>query len=113
VRVALIAVAVALLAASQTALGAPDARRPVLRITDLAPLTVHGSNFRPRERVKLFVNGGTPVVRAVRAGVRGRFVVRLRVRLDLSSCSAVVQAVGAAGSRALVDLASPGCGERP
>jgi len=113
VRLALTAVVVALFAASTTALGAPDTRRPVLRITDLAPLTVRGANFRPGERVKLLVNAGTPVVRAVRAGERGRFVARLGVRLDASSCSAVVQAVGAAGSRAMVDLARPGCGERP
>jgi hypothetical protein len=113
VRLALTAIMVALLAVSTTALGASDARRATLRITDLAPLTVRGANFRPGERVKLLVNAGTPVMRAVRAGERGRFVVRLGVRMDASSCSAVVQAVGTAGSRALVDLASPSCGERP
>jgi hypothetical protein len=113
VRIVLTALAVALLATSTTALGGSDARRPALRITDLAPLTVRGTNFRPGERVKLLVNAGTPVVRAVRAGERGRFVARLGVRLEASSCSAAVQAIGAAGSRALVDLARPGCGERP
>ena len=110
-RIVLSALAVALLATS-TALGAADARRPTLRITDLAPLTVRGTNFRPGERVKLFVNAGRPITRAVRAGARGGFVARLGVRVD-GSCAAVVQAIGAAGSRALVDMASPGCDERP
>ena len=110
-RIVLSALAVALLATS-TALGAADARRPTLRITDLAPLTVRGTNFRPGERVKLLVNAGRPVTRAVRAGPRGGFVARLGVRVD-GSCATVVQAIGAAGSRALVDMAAPGCDERP
>ena len=112
-RLALIVTTVVLLAASTTALGASDARRPALRITDLAPLTVRGANFRPGERVKLLVNAGMPVTRAVRAGARGRFVARLGVGLDASSCSAVVQAIGAAGSRAMIDMTRPGCDERP
>jgi hypothetical protein len=113
VRIVLTALAVALLATSTTALGGSDARRPALRITDLAPLTVRGTNFRPRERVKLFVNAGRPITSAVRAGVRGGFVARLGVRVDAGACSTVVQAVGSAGSRALVDMARPGCDERP
>ncbi len=112
-RFVLLAVVALTLVASTTALGAADARRPALRITDLAPLTVQGVNFKPGERVKLLVNAGAPLSRAVRAGSRGRFVARLGVRLDASSCSAVVQAIGAAGSRALVDLSRPGCDERP
>jgi len=113
VRIVLTAFAIAVLATSTAALGAADSGRPALRITDLAPLTVRGANFRPGERVKLLVNAGTPITRAVRAGARGRFVARLGVRLDASACSAVVQAIGAAGSRALVDMARPGCDERP
>lgn len=101
------------LVASTTALGASDVRRPALRITDLSPLTVRGANFRPGERVKLLVNAVTPLSRSVRAGSRGRFVARLGVRVDASVCSVVVQAIGAAGSRAMVDMARPGCDERP
>jgi hypothetical protein len=100
------------LVVSATARGGADARRPALRITDLAPLTVRGTNFRPGERVKLLVNAGRPITRAVRAGTRGGFVARLGVRAD-GACATVVQAIGAAGSRALVDLARPGCDERP
>jgi len=112
VRIVLTALTVVVLATATTALGT-DSRRPELRITDLAPLTVRGANFRPGERVKLLVNAGRPITRAVRAGARGRFVVRLGVGLDAGTCSASVQAIGAAGSRALVDLARPGCDERP
>jgi hypothetical protein len=113
VRIVLTAFAIALLATSATALGAADSNRPALRISDLTPLTVRGTNFKPGERIKLFVNAGTPITRAVRAGVRGRFVARLGVRVDASACSTVVQAIGAGGSRALVDLTRPGCDERP
>jgi hypothetical protein len=113
VRIALLAAITALLVTAASAIGSVDARRPTLRVTDLAPLTVQGVNFKPGERVKLLVNAGAPLTRSVRAGSRGRFVARLGVRLDASSCSAVVQAIGAAGSRALVDLARPGCDERP
>ena len=112
-RFVLFAVVALALVASTAALGAADVRRPALRITDLAPLTVHGVNFKPGERVKLLVNAGAPLSGAVRAGSRGRFVARLGVRLDASSCSVVVQAIGAAGSRALVDLTRPGCDEQP
>jgi hypothetical protein len=112
-RIALVVSAVLALVVSATALGAADARRPALRITDVAPLTVRGTNFRPGERVKLLVSAGRPVTRAVRAGPRGRFVARLGVRVDSGACSAVVQAIGSAGSRALVDMARPGCDERP
>jgi hypothetical protein len=113
VRFVLLAVVALALVASTTALGAADARNPSLRITDLSPLTVQGANFKPRERVKLLVNVGMPLSRAVRAGSRGRFVARLGVHVDAGACSAVVQAIGAAGSRALVDIARPGCDERP
>jgi hypothetical protein len=113
VRIALLAVITALLVTAASAIGAVDARRPSLLVTDLAPLTVRGANFKPSERVKLLVNAGTPITRAVRTGTRGRFVARLGIRLDATSCSVVVQAIGAAGSRALVDLSRPGCDERP
>jgi len=113
-RIALVVASVLALLVSATALGGADARRPALRITDVAPLTVRGTNFRPGERVKLLVSAGRPVTRAVRAGVRGGFVARLGVRVDAGgACSAAVQAIGSAGSRALVDLTRPGCDERP
>ena len=111
-QVLLAAVALSLIV-STTALGGSDVRRPALRITDLSPLTVRGANFKPGERVKLLVSAGTPLSRSVRAGSRGRFVARLGVRVDASVCSTVVQAFGTAGSRAMVEMARPGCDERP
>ena len=111
-RTVLVAVVGLALVSSSVALGEADAKRPSLRITDLAPLTVRGVNFKPGERVKLLVNAGGPVSKGVRAGPRGGFVARLGVSVG-GSCSAVVQAIGKAGSRALVDLTRPGCDERP
>jgi hypothetical protein len=101
---------VAVLCGSAAAAG--DARRPALRIVDLAPLTVRGTSFGPRERVTLLVNAGKPIRKRVLAGPRGGFTVRLGVRVE--GCTAVVvQAIGARGSRAMVDVTRPGCGERP
>lgn len=113
VRIVLLAVVAAALMAPSVALGSADAKRPTLRITDLAPLTVRGADFKPGERVKLLANAGRPVTRAVTAGPRGGFVVRLGVRVDAGCSAAVVQAIGKAGSRATVDLTRPGCDERP
>jgi hypothetical protein len=113
VRVAVLAAIVAVLVSAAAAWGALDARRPTLRVVDLSPLTVRGSNFAPGERVKLLVNAGGPLVRAAKAGPRGGFLKRLGVRVDPTGCGVVVQAIGRAGSRALVDTARPGCDARP
>jgi hypothetical protein len=112
-RTALLAVLAAVLVTSSTAFAGADARRATLRITDLTPLTVRGTHFAPRERVKLLVNAGRPLTKTVRAGPRGRFVARLGVRVDAGICSVVVQAIGAAGSRATADVLRPGCDVRP
>lgn len=107
------AVAAALiLGAAGTALGADEAKRPALKILDLAPLRVQGTNFEAGERIRLLVNARGPLAKTVRAGERGGFTVRLGVSVD--GCTAVVvQAIGARGSRAMVDLTRPGCDERP
>jgi hypothetical protein len=93
--------------------GAADAaKQPTLRIVGTTPLVVRGTNFRPDERVKLLVSYGRPLVRAVKAGPRGGFVARLGV--SVKGCQAVVvQAIGARGSRAMVDITMPGCDARP
>ena len=82
-------VAALVLSASGAALAAGEAKRPALQIVDLSPLTVRGTNFKAGERVKLLVNAGGPISKAVKAGPRGGFVVRLGVRttrLRASSC---------------------------
>ena len=111
-RIVLIALVLVTLVTASAALGG-DGKRPALRITDLAPLTVRGTNFEPGERVKLLVNAGRPLSRAVKAGPRGRFLARFGIRVDATCSSVVVQAFGNAGSRAMVDLTRPGCDVRP
>jgi hypothetical protein len=87
-------------------------KRPTLRIVSMAPLTVRGLSFKPGEPVKLLVVAGKPLSRAVKAGPRGGFVARLGV--EVKGCQAVVvQAIGARGSRAMVDVTTPGCDEKP
>lgn len=101
-----------LLAGAGAAFSAGEAKRPALRILDLAPVRIQGTNFKPGERVQLLINARGPVSKAVRAGPRGGFTVRLGV--SLGGCDElVVQAVGGRGSRAMVDVTRPGCDERP
>lgn len=102
-----------LLGAPVTALGSAEAKRPALKILGVAPIRVQGTSFRAGERVKLLVSAGqTPFTRGVKAGPRGGFVVRTNITAGV--CAAiVVQAIGARGSRAMVDITQPGCGERP
>jgi hypothetical protein len=99
------------LSACGAAFAGSEAKRPTLRIVDLSPLTVRGTNFKAAERVKLLVNAGGPISKSVKAGPRGGFLVRLGVRAN--GCGVVVQAIGARGSRAMVDMTRPGCDERP
>ena len=88
---------------------AGGAAKPSLRALDLQPLTVRGSGFKQQERVKLLVSLPTrATTRNVRADVRGRFRVVLATRLDRCD-SAVVQARGARGSRATLQLDALDC----
>ncbi len=113
-RAVLIAISTLALAAAGAASGEPNAKKPSLRIIDQAPLTVRGTDFRPDERVKLLVNAGKPFFRAARAGARGGFIARLGGRVDGACAEVVVQAIGARGSRAMVELlARPGCDTQP
>jgi hypothetical protein len=101
-----------LLAGAGAAFPAGEAKRPALRILDLAPVRIQGTSFKPGERVKLLINARGPVSKSVVAGPRGGFTVRLGV--SLAACDGlVVQAVGRRGSRAMVDVTRPGCDERP
>lgn len=85
------------------------AAKPSLRAVDLQPLTVRGVGFKQYERVKLLVAVPAQVTtRNVRANVRGRFTVVLRADIDRCD-SAVVQARGARGSRATLQLDALDC----
>jgi hypothetical protein len=85
--------------------------RPALRPLDLDPLTLAGSNFRANERVTLLV-AAPPVVKStrVRANARGRFRVVFRVKVGRCD-AAVVQAIGARGSRATFQHDTLDCAE--
>ena len=88
---------------------AGGAAKPSLRAVDLQPLTVRGVGFKQYERVKLLVAVPAQVTtRNVRANVRGRFTVVLRADIDRCD-SAVVQARGARGSRATLQLDALDC----
>lgn len=85
------------------------AARPALRPLDLNPLTLAGSGFRANERVTLLV-AVPPVVKTtrLRASARGRFRVVFRVKVGRCD-AAVVQAIGARGSRATFQHDAIGC----
>lgn len=85
------------------------AATPSLRAVDLRPLTVRGVGFKQQERVKLLVSLPThAATRLVRADARGRFRITFSTRLDRCD-SAVVQARGARGSRATLQLDALDC----
>lgn len=91
---------------ASTAGGRPDtSKRPTLNLVKRAPLTVRGTNFKARERVRV-----TAVRRQwrARATLRGAFVLTLS---GVDRCSWVrVVAVGDEGSRAtLKALPAPAC----
>jgi hypothetical protein len=85
--------------------------RPVLRPISLQPLTVQGLRFRANERVTLLLAAeGVASKRVVRAGTGGRFTVRYALRVE--QCTTyTVQAIGARGSRAMLQHDVIGCTE--
>lgn len=83
--------------------------KPSLRPLDLDPLTLSGTAFKNRERVKLLVAAPAYVrSKVVRANARGRF--RVSFALSPGRCDfVVVQAIGARGSRATFRRDVPDC----
>ena len=80
---------------------------PRLALVSDEPVTVAGVGFRPYERVRLLITPG-PSTRNVRAGRLGRF--RVTLRASMPRCEGVVvQALGARGSRAMIDRSGPDC----
>ena len=85
--------------------------RPALRPVSLQPLTVQGVRFRANERVTLLLaSEGVASKRVVRAGALGRFTVRYTLRVDRCT-SYTLQAIGARGSRAMLQHDTVGCVE--
>jgi hypothetical protein len=103
-----------LCAACAVSLPAPAAtdatRRAKLQLTDRGPLTLKGSRFLSRERVRVTVTlDGHPYVRWVRARRPGTFAVRFG-DVHVDRCSGfIARAVGNGGSRASFKLPQPLC----
>ena len=104
------AVLIALVAASEasTQSGVDAPGKPRLEIVRTVPLPIRGVGFRAGERVRILATGGGADTKRVTATVAGAFTLRLRVRVGRCT-SLVVQAVGAAGSRAMIDRPTLDC----
>lgn len=89
--------------------GAPAAgKKPDLTVGTLFPLTVRGSQFRPRERVTVTLSGERVLTKRIQANRAGRFTVSFRTRIP--RCETVlVRARGSQGSRASYELPAAHC----
>jgi len=80
--------------------GGATAPQPRHRLTNAAQLSLRGTGFQPRERVRVVVYLRVRAVKRVVAGVHGGFVVRF-VDLRRDPCAAFsAVAIGNRGSRA-------------
>jgi hypothetical protein len=113
-RFALVAVLLGALAASGTASGV--ASKPTLRLLDRQPVTVKGSGFRHRERVRVTVVSDRVAVRTGRTTSAGTFTVRFAgVSFSFDRCGNgwTVTARGAQGDSATLKLPQPECPPQP
>jgi hypothetical protein len=113
-RLALVALVAGVLAASGTASGV--ASRPALRLLDRDPVTVKGSGFRHRERVRVTVVSNRSAVRVVRSSATGTFRVTFTgVSFAFDRCGNgwTVTARGARGDSATLKLPQPECPPQP
>jgi hypothetical protein len=106
----LLCAAVALLAP----VGAASGRaKPALRIVDDLPLTLRGTNFRPRESVRItVVMGARSLSRQARAGLGGGFTIRFEgVRLDYCAVPLVIRARAAISGIVLARIPVRDCAQ--
>jgi hypothetical protein len=85
------------------AASAASMARPSLRVAGLDPVTVRGSSFHARERVKVtLVSGALKRTLSVRTSAAGRFTATFDLLTPLDPCIAgwAVTAIGAEGDRA-------------
>ncbi len=93
-----------------SAWGAPDTRRPTLRLVDMQPLAIGGSSFAPAERVRLRVStGGATMLRTVSANGSGRLAATFELAWDRCSGDLVASATGSSGSRAMLKRSQLQC----
>ena len=89
-----------------------EAGKAKLRFAGHAPLTLRGTQFGSRERVRLIVVARTKITRRLTASQGGTFVVRFR-GLAIDRCQGFSAfAVGSGGSRASVSLPNVYCPPR-
>ncbi len=109
VAVAVLLAAALVSAAATTA--ASTQPKPRLTLVATAPLTVIGTNFRSRERVRVIaIVGAERETRRTRASSSGTFRVAFSEAVRLDRCLGIfVSAVGSGGSRAALKLPQPAC----
>jgi hypothetical protein len=81
---------------------AADSAKPSLKLTNAQPLTIRGTSFHARERVRVVLRpaSGAATTKRVRAGRHGSFTTTF-ASVQLSRCAAFqVTAQGSNGSRA-------------
>jgi hypothetical protein len=111
-RVSAALVLVAALAVLAGATSIQAAPRPYLKLVDLTPLTIAGTNFKTSERVSVIVGvDDAKYVRRLRATPRGTFRVEFQDVLVTDRCNTDVwaRAAGGAGSVAVLKRAQPLC----
>jgi hypothetical protein len=102
----LVAVVIALVWAS-AAVSSPPRPKPHLRLLDRAPLTLNGTHFRARERVRITVVTTETQKRTVRSARDGSFTTQLD-GVTVGRCGGLaVQAVGARGDTASLKVLQP------
>ena len=113
-RPAVAAIVMAVLATAGLAAHVSARSRPALRFVTLSPVSVHGSGFGARERVRvrLRAHDTFTAIRHVRATRRGGFTVTF-ARVLIDRCSAFsVTAVGRSGRTATLARERPICPPR-
>jgi hypothetical protein len=93
---------------------ASESRKERVRVMDVAPLTLRGLDFAPREQVSLTVSlGETRVERTLRAGSAGGFVTTFpKLRYDRCHGPLALLATGARGSRVAWKVVPLDCQDR-
>jgi hypothetical protein len=102
---AALAAAMSALLVAMPAPGAQPRRAAALKLAALAPLTVTGRNFAPREGVLLIFRGdkGRSGIATGRATRTGRLRIAFRIRLHRCD-SFIIRAAGTTGSRAVLQV---------
>lgn len=80
--------------------GSDENRTPRLRLADAAPLTLRGTGFAPRERVRVTVVAATTRTKRIVAGPSGVFVARFAATAVHRCDGLFAQASGSEGSLA-------------